>query len=172
MREFTVRTFRAQFKPMKKELRKALRTPVSKATRAARKDVKSRILKSTFGRGIWKGKIKDEPGRPRFMLSRSRVRRSTTLNWWVGSFKLSGMAAMIDLGGRLRRHTIKPKSASKLVFAGTGGLQGQTVVTRSVSHPGAVVRRQNIVKPALNRASRRLVPETIDGLQRVRAKFF
>lgn len=63
---------------------------------------------------------------------------------------LKGLAALQEVGGRIKPHIIKPKRAKMLAFAAAGGFGfgGDLVFAKIVHHPGATVPKHESLKPA------------------------
>jgi hypothetical protein len=63
---------------------------------------------------------------------------------------LKGLAALQEVGGRIRPHVIKPKRAKVLAFgvAGGFGFGGDMVFAKIVKHPGAMVPKHESLRPA------------------------
>jgi hypothetical protein len=117
-----------------------------KASTRARSATRRGIKGTTMGSTLWSSGKK---GGPKLSISKLIIGR---LDKGLGAtFKIKGLAAMIEAGGKTGPHTIQGYGGG-LTFPGTNAFSGRTVTTFEVSHPGSIVRRQATMKPSIEKA--------------------
>ncbi len=127
-----------------RDAERVLKRVVLNATRRARNESRRQLVRTPLGRAL--KKKKSIP----ITLTRATAKRDLQEGGIVGSFSAKGMTGLIDVGGKTEPTEITPKG-NELVFPGTGAFAGSTIRTRSVQHPGSIVRRQNIIEPVVDR---------------------
>ena len=149
------------------QIDKAMKPPMRLALRLAKKEIRRSLKATPLGAALWKGSKASRSGKPRLSVGKSTVARGSS--GLEAKFSLKGVAAMIDKGGKIDSHKIRPRGATELAFPGSGSFSGNVVRVREVNHPGAIVRRENIVAPILRRGVRDLERDSakaLDGLTR------
>jgi hypothetical protein len=131
------------------------------AARYARRDYRSEGL----GRALWAKKA-TRPGIPRLLVSVARVVDQG--DRWATGLKVSGMAAVIEKGGRVQPHKIKGSWGKPLVFVGKSGTK---VFPNVVQHPGCPVPARPALDRALESASGALREQVDRGLKRAAEVF-
>jgi hypothetical protein len=113
-----------------------------------------------IGRAVF-GK-KGSGTRPLFRRARVRIEGSSI----VGGMELVGLAAIQEVGGRIRQHVIKARPGRALSFLGTFGRSaGRSIAVQKVLHPGATMPRF----PVLQKAATRAHPEILADAAQVYA---
>jgi hypothetical protein len=125
----------------RKQLTRTLENSLRRNVRRSLGQIKTEIRGTGLGSAIWGRKASGLST----LVSLIRVRREG--DGFATGVKLSGLAKMIETGGRIARHDIEPKNASMLAFRAGGG----TVFAKHVNHPGAQVGRHDIARRALER---------------------
>jgi hypothetical protein len=125
----------------RKQLTRTLENSLRRNVRRSLAGIKTEIRGTGLGSSIWGRKASGLST----LVSLVRVRREA--DGFATGVKLSGLAKMIETGGRIRPHDIEPKNASTLSFRA----DGRTVFAKRVRHPGGPVSRHDIARRALER---------------------
>lgn len=128
---------------------KAFKKATNRARSATRRDIK----RTTLGKKLW---TRGKKGGPRLSIGKAKIGREG--KGLVSKFKVKGMAAIIDQGGKTEAHTIRATSVGGLSFPGTNAFAGRIIKADEVRHPGSIVRRETSIKPAVERSL-----ETFEG---------
>lgn len=145
----SISQFRRDIRILRKEIEKvalpAMRGFQAEVRKRARKGYKSTAL----GRALWgRGRTSNRSSsRPPLVLKTIRARLSGTQGGFIGGVSIRGIAALIETGGRIERHTIHGRPF--LYFNPKGG--GSLVRARTVRHPGAQVRKLPAVQSGMVR---------------------
>ena len=128
---------------------KAFKKATSRARSATRRDIK----RTSLGKKLW---ARGKKGGPKLSIGKAKITREG--KGLVSQFTVKGMAAIIEQGGKTAAHTIKARSGGGLSFPGTNAFAGRIIKAEEVRHPGSIVRREESIKPAVERAL-----ETFEG---------
>ena len=164
MAKMTLDQFADRLKRASRDLDKAIKPVIGARMKLARKELREEITRGGLGRALW-AKGKSRTGKPKLIIKSRSARWSRSAQAWTASIGVSGVSAMIERGGRIKRHVIKPReSDGVLAFQAAG----QTIMTRRVDHPGAMVTR----RPTLQRVMAKQVRPLKAGLLTALGKFF
>jgi hypothetical protein len=150
-KKYDIEGFRRQLMLIadKKKLGKSIMTPLRKGQRDIAGQLISHYWSHRLGRIIWEWR-KDafgiKSGPMVFTKKRYRTRWSGSENAYIAPIHVEGMAALIEQGGRLRKHVIFGRAERK---------------------PGVIVSR----KPALNRILDREWPRITDEIAKSFSSF-
>jgi hypothetical protein len=125
----------------------ALRRGLTRVATATKNEIRTR---SGIGRSIWAKKAST--------LSKQVYRMKVTKRGedLETGIKLKGIPALIEEGGRIAAHSIRPKSRPFLAFQASG----RWIFTRKpVQHPGSMVHRHGFAKAAMDREAPAIVEE-------------
>ena len=127
--------------------------------RAEMKSVKGDIedhyrSRSGLGRALWHA-TKRPSGKPPLLVKVGRTSKKG--DTYVTGIVVTGMAALIEKGGRTKAHKIRPLTAKRLAF----NVGGNAVFAKLVQHPGSTVTPTPVARPDLQRAKERIA----SGLQ-------
>lgn len=111
----------------------ATRRVLRRAVTVIKKDIRSR---SEFGRNLF---TKRGSG-PDLNKLVTVIRARGTEDSIDTGIRLKGLPKIIEQGGVTEKHTIKPRSAPRLAFQGTGRFSGGLIFAKVVNHPGSTVR--------------------------------
>lgn len=87
----------------------------------------------------------------------------TTPDGFKTEFGASGMAAIMDQGGKTEPHTIRARRVRALRYPGDIGV----MFSRSVQHPGSRFRKRGFMDKAAERAEREIGPALDREAQRI-----
>lgn len=142
--------------------------PLARAARRARSAVRRAIERTDLGRALWKSGKRDAPT---LAITGVKVRRPRASEI-VADFAVRGMPALIDQGGKTAAHTIQATGSGQLSFRGTNAFAGRIIKADEVRHPGAIVRRQNVVRPAIERSVGSFEGELADAMRELARRSF
>ena len=138
-----------------KQVIKETLVPFRKALSAGRKEAIDGYRGTGVGRALWGKTTRQQSGVPPIILKLSPPARfSRTHHGFIGGYAAKGMAALIETGGRTKRHLMRPVKGDFLVFDGRAG----TVFWGGGTHPGGPVGRDPQLQKAMDKAAERMVP--------------
>lgn len=138
--------FEIRMGTLPKTIKREIGGPLKKPRMELKRDIIKAARRTTVGRALW-SKSTREPGTPRLVVGQIGFRFSRSQGGWIFGSRLKGMAALIEMGAKTQEHRIRPWQGSHLVFEGTHGL----VRTKLVRHPGARLKKDQILQKALDR---------------------
>ena len=142
----SVSQFRRDVRILRKEIDKVALPTIRGFQAEVRKRARKGYKGTSLGRALWgRGRQRNRSSNPPLVLKTIRARLSASQGGFTGGVLVKGIAALIETGGRIERHTIHGKPF--LYFEAGGRL----VRARSVKHPGAPVRRRPVVVSGLTR---------------------
>jgi hypothetical protein len=136
---------------LRNELTRGLRRAAAPIVSAIKQDVSTR---TAFGRRIWGVK-------PAGLNSAvSMTGTFVQVDYVQLAIRLKGIPAMLEQGGRIQPHPIKPKLAGVLAFQAGG----KTVFRRAVKHPGGPVHAHHFAESRIKAAGPAIVHEASAAL--------
>lgn len=136
----------AAFRNLADSLRvKVYSNSIRKGTRKAASWGMKKVRSTTFGGALYRNRNnpkKGISGTPPLIVRAKRV--TVSGDTYQTGIATSGVAALIETGGRLRAHEITPKRAKRLAFQ----IEGRWTFPKVVHHPGAVVKRESFLDDA------------------------
>jgi len=140
----TVHDYARRFNSLTKRVKKTALPVMRASSKEAKKQIRRDFKSQGLGRALWGRRRKKKSQRvPQLAIGRTSTkgRVGSTL---ISQFDVTGMAAIIDEGGKIQPHFIEQKT-KPLSFRGTNQFAGLSIVASEVDHPGHIVSRRNVV---------------------------
>jgi hypothetical protein len=158
-------------------LKRAIKNPLQRGARKSATEARKQIPSSGIGRTIW-GKNPSGLTKQKLVTAieprggGESVDGTLTGDAVVTGVKLRGIPRLLEDGGRIKPHTIKPRGGAvgraRLAFMGSRGL----VMPRSVRHPGAPVRAHGFAAATLQRNGPAIVADVNLSVQNAVAEAY
>jgi hypothetical protein len=151
---------RDYYKTLDRSLTNALRRGLTRIATATKNQIRT---ESGIGRTIW-GK---KPGNLTKQVYRMKItKRGDDLQ---SGIKLKGLPALVEAGGQIKPHEIKPKNRPFLAFRGE---KGWVFTKDPVHHPGATVRAHGFGKAAAQREAPAILADMNAEIDALHGKAF
>ena len=162
-RRFTPQQASKALSDYEKQMRTAIVVPFRQSLKEGRKRIIESFKERGIGRGLWSGRGKLGKGGKRMkpVVKTERVRFSRSNQGFVGGIRARGIAAIIERGGKLDAHEIKPNRKKFLRFQTPTGF----AFAEKVHNPGSRIPKRPVIQKGLDKVSEVMRPRIDASLQ-------